>query len=123
MAGNADRPVIVAYTIYFGVILLFFGPAAALGRRGACHSVCWIAPFMIIGHAARNTLVWPSLRLVAEPAKCMQCGTYTSACPMRIDVRSLIAKGSMENAECVLCGTCVDACPNHAIRYSFSAGK
>lgn len=29
VAGNADRPVIVAYAIYFGVILLFFGLAAA----------------------------------------------------------------------------------------------
>jgi len=123
VAGDADRPVIVAYVIYLGVTLLFFGLAAALGRRGGCHSVCWMAPFMIIGRAARNTLAWPSLRLVAEPAKCRQCGTCTSACPMSIDVQSLVAKGSMENAECVLCGTCVDTCPNHVIRYSFSAGK
>lgn len=68
-------------------------------------------------------VAWPSLRLVAEPAKCRQCGTCTSACPMSIDVQSLVAKSSMENAECVLCGAYVDACPNYAIRYSFSAGK
>jgi polyferredoxin len=123
VAGDADRPVAAAYVIYFMVVLLFFGLAAALGRRGGCHSVCWMAPFMIIGRAVRNTLVWPSLRLVSDSAKCKQCGTCTSECPMSVDVMSMVASGSMENAECVLCGTCVDTCPNRVIGYSFSAGK
>ncbi len=123
LAAHADRPLIAAYAIYFMVVLLFFGLAASLGRRGGCHSVCWMAPFMITGRAARNTLAWPSLRLVAESAKCERCGTCTSACPMSVDVESMVASGSMEHAECVLCGTCVDTCPNHVIRYSFSAGK
>lgn len=34
LAGDADRPVVFALVIYFGVVLLFFGLAAALGRRG-----------------------------------------------------------------------------------------
>lgn len=123
VAGDAERPVIAAYAIYFMVVLLFFGLAAALGRRGGCHSVCWMAPFMIIGRAARNTLAWPSLRLASDSAKCKQCGTCTFECPMSIDVKGMVASGSMEHAECVLCGTCVDTCPNHVIRYSFSAGK
>lgn len=123
VAGDADRPVMAAYAIYFGVVLLFFALAAALGRRGGCHSVCWMSPFMITGRAARNTFAWPSLRLVSDSAKCKQCGTCTAECPMSVDVKRMVASGSMEKAECVLCGTCVDTCPNHVIRYSFSAGK
>jgi len=123
VAGDADRPIIAAYAIYFIVVLLFFGLALALGRRGGCHSVCWMAPFMITGRAARNTLAWPSLRLVADQPTCKRCGTCTAACPMSIDVRAMVASGSMEHTECVLCGTCVDTCPNDVIRYSFSAGR
>ena len=123
VAGDADRPVVAAYAIYFIVVLSFFGLAAALGRRGGCHSVCWMAPFMIVGRAARNTLAWPSLRLVADNKRCKRCGNCTSECPMSLDVEAMVADGSMEDTECVLCGSCVDGCPNGAIRYSFSSGK
>ncbi len=123
VAGNADRPVIAAYAVYFIVVLLFFGLALALGRRGGCHSACWMAPFMIAGRAARNTIAWPSLRLVAEQPDCRQCGTCTKECPMSIDVQAMVARGSMEDSECIMCGTCADTCPNHVIHYSFGAGK
>lgn len=124
VAGDAERPVIAAFVIYFLVVLLFFGLALALGRRGGCHSACWMAPFMIAGRTARNTLgAWPSLRLVADSSACKECGTCTRECPMSIDVQALVASGSMEHTECVLCGTCVDGCPSKVIRYSFSAGK
>lgn len=123
VAGDAERPVLAAYVTYFLVVLLFFGLALALGRRGGCHSVCWMAPFMIVGRAARNTLAWPSLRLVSDRAACKECGACTTACPMSIDVRGMVARGSMEDSECVLCGTCCDACTSHVIRFSFSSGK
>lgn len=124
VAGSPDRPIIFAYVIYFGVVLLFFGLALALGKRGGCHSACWMAPFMIAGRTARNTLgSWPALRLVADSDACQSCGTCTRECPMSIDVQGKVAEGSMEHAECVLCGTCVDGCPATAIRYSFSSGK
>jgi ferredoxin-type protein NapH len=123
VAGDANRPIIVAYVIYFLVVLLFFGLAVVRGRRAGCHTVCWMAPFMITGRAARNTLAWPSLRLVADPSACKGCGTCTAECPMGLDVEAMVSGGSMEHPECVLCGTCADACPRKAIRYSFSAGK
>lgn len=124
VAGDANRPVIAAYVIYFLVVLLFFGLALALGRRGGCHSVCWMAPFMIAGRSARNQLgAWPSLRLVADSSACKKCGTCTDQCPMSLPVQEMVAAQSMERAECILCGTCVDGCPNKAIRYEFSAGK
>jgi polyferredoxin len=121
VAGDADRPIIAAYATYFLVVLLFFGLALALGRRGGCHAVCWMAPFMITGRSVRNAVGWPSLRLAADRSTCKQCGTCTSACPMSVDVESMVDSGRMENAECVLCGTCADVCPNHVIHFSFKS--
>lgn len=123
VTGDASRPVVAAFATYFLVVLLFFGLALAVGRRGGCHTACWMAPFMISGRAIRNTAGWPSLRLVADSSACKQCGTCTSECPMSIDVQSLVATGSMEHPECSLCGTCADTCPSKVIRYSFSSGK
>jgi ferredoxin-type protein NapH len=123
LAGDADRPAIAAFAIYFIVVLLFFGLAASVGRRGGCHTACWMAPFMIAGRAVRNVGGWPSLRLVADSSACKECGTCTAECPMSIDVQALVASHSMEHTECSLCGTCADVCPSKVIRYSFSSGN
>ena len=123
LAGDAERPVIAAFAVYFIVVLLFFGLALAVGRRGGCHTLCWMAPFMIAGRSVRNVAGWPSLRLVADTARCKECGTCTKECPMSIDVQARVAAGRMEDSECSLCGSCADACPNSVIRYTFSSGK
>lgn len=123
VAGSADRPIVIAYIIYFGVVALFAGLAMAAGKRAGCHTVCWMAPFMIAGRWIRNRFAWPALRLRAEPASCRSCGKCTEACPMGLDVQSLAEAGAMEHAECTLCGSCVDSCPHATIRYSFSSGK
>lgn len=123
VAGAPDRPILFAYIIYYGVIALFMGLSLALGRRGGCHSLCWMAPFMILGRKLRNTAGWPALRLNAVPDLCADCKTCTSHCPMSLDVNGMVRVGRMENDECILCGTCVDGCPKHAIRYAFSRGR
>lgn len=119
LATDGDRPLIAAYAIYFGVVALFFGAAVAMGRRGGCHALCWMAPFMIIGRKAGNTLKTPALRLEADPSKCTSCGTCTESCPMSVDVQSLVQSGAVEHAECSLCGTCADSCPRDVIRFAF----
>ncbi len=123
VAGTPDRPIVIAYIIYYGVIALFVGLAIFAGRRAACHTICWMAPFMITGRWIRNRLGWPSLRLQADPSACADCKKCTGNCPMSLDVNAMVQKGRMENSECILCGTCVDNCSKHVIRYSFSAGK
>jgi polyferredoxin len=123
VAGDADRPVIAAYAVYLGVVLLFFGLALAVGRRGGCHTVCWMAPFMIAGRAIRNRFGWPALRLAADPAACTACGTCTRGCPMSIDVQAHVAAAAMEDTECALCGECVDGCPAKAIDWTFRGGR
>lgn len=95
----------------------------AAGRRAACHTICWMAPFMIIGRQIRNLARWPSLRLKADPAKCTNCKRCTAGCPMSLDVNGMVQRGAMECSECIVCGSCVDICPKEAIHYSFSLGK
>ena len=123
VAGSPERPIIIAYVFYYLVVGLFIGLAAFVGRRAGCHTICWMAPFMIIGRWIRNRFGWPSLRLVADTSACADCRKCTSNCPMSLDVNGMVQIGKMENAECILCGTCVDNCSQRAIHYSFSAGK
>lgn len=123
VAGSPDRPILFAYIIYYFVIALFVGLAIAVGRRAGCHSICWMAPFMIIGRWIRNRFGWSSLRLVADASNCADCKRCTKNCPMSLDVNAMVQLEQMENKECILCGTCVDNCAKSAIRYAFSAGK
>ncbi len=110
------------YIIYFIVIALFIGLAAIFGCRTGCHTICWMAPFMIIGRWIRNRLAWPSLRLVASAETCSDCKRCVYNCPMSLDVNKMVKREQMEHSECILCGNCADTCARKAIRYSFSAG-
>ena len=123
VAGSSDRPIIFAYIIYYFVIFLFIGLAIFAGRRAGCHTVCWMAPFMMIGRWIRNRFAWPSLRLKADVSSCSNCKLCTKNCPMSLDVNAMVQLERMEKAECILCGTCIDNCSTSSIRYSFSAGK
>jgi polyferredoxin len=110
------------YIVYFIVLAVIMVPALFGGRRTMCHSICWMAPFMILGRRLRNLIRWPALRLKAETEKCAACGTCTRNCVMSLEVQGMVEKSRMENSECVLCGRCVDGCPQGVIRYSFSRG-
>ena len=111
------------WMIYYIILVLFVGLALVFGRRAGCHTVCWMAPFMILGRWLRNRVHWPALTLMAEPTKCTDCLTCTRECPMSLEVHELVQRADMEDAECILCGTCVDGCSQKAIRFSFGGGK
>ncbi|MCL7454636.1 MAG: 4Fe-4S binding protein [Anaerolineae bacterium] len=111
------------FLIYYIIVALFLGLALLLGRRAGCHTVCWMAPFMILGRWIRNVARWPALRLKAAPDRCADCGRCTRYCPMSLDVNAMVARGDMEAAECILCGNCVDTCQQGAIQFSFDAGR
>ena len=108
--------------IYLIVVAIFVLLSATIGRRAGCHTLCWMAPFMVIGRKLRNLLAWPSLRLRAAKEDCAQCGKCTRSCTMSIEVMDLVQNGRLETQDCILCGSCVDACPNTVIRFSFSRG-
>lgn len=110
------------YVIYYALIAIFLLLATVGGRRGGCHYLCWMAPFMIVGRKIRNLFRWQSLRLVPETANCIECGRCTANCPMSLPVTELVQRGDMENIECILCGNCADTCPKDVIRYTFSGG-
>ncbi len=123
VAGDSQRPILYAWIIYYMVIALFAGLAMLVGRRAGCHSICWMAPFMILGRKLRNGIGWHSLRLTAASTRCTDCKTCTKNCPMSLDVNGMVRSGKMEHVECILCGACVDHCPQHVIEYSFNRGK
>ena len=102
------------------IVGLFFVLALIVGRRAGCHTICWMAPFMILGRKLRNLVRWPALRLVAQPNRCTDCLTCSRECPMSLNVQRMVQRADMEDSECILCGTCVDGCNQDAIRFSFS---
>jgi ferredoxin-type protein NapH len=112
----SDLQSAILFAVIAGAIAVF---ALAAGKRAACHTICWMAPFMVIGRKIRNKANWPSLQLEADKTICINCKTCNRNCSMSLDVNAMVQKQAMENTECILCGNCVDGCPKHAIRYSF----
>ncbi len=113
---SVDEP--AKYIMYYLVVALFAGLAMAVGRRASCHTVCWMAPFMIIGSRIRQMGAWPSLRLIADQSRCSGCQQCNQHCVMGLDVSSMVKRADMRHDECVLCGECVDHCTRSAIRYT-----
>ena len=107
------------YIIYFGVVFLIVILALTLGKRSFCHSVCWMAPFMVIGTWLRKKLHVSGLRLSADSEKCISCGACSKACPMSLPVKEMVKEGRLYNRECILCAGCADACPKDVLRVSF----
>ena len=114
-----DVPGVIALV---SVTALMAGLALVVGRRAACHTACWMAPFMILGRKLRNSFGWPSLRLAASAAACRSCGACTKTCPMSIDVQSMVERGRVESSDCILCASCVDGCAQDALRLAFRSG-
>lgn len=110
---------IQAYVIYYGVIGLVVLLGLVLGNRAFCHYVCWMAPFMVIGSKIKNIDKYPSLHLVTDKSKCVNCKACDKKCPMSLEVSLMVQKENMKNSECILCGECVDGCHKKAIAYSY----
>lgn len=102
--------------IYVGVVLAFFVPNLFLGRRAACHCICWMAPFMIVGGKIGELLRAPQLHVAADPELCIECGRCDKACPMSLPVQSLAAADAVgRQPECIQCAACCDACPKDVL--------
>ncbi len=118
---SVDAP--MKYIIYYFVIFLMAGFAALVGRRASCHTICWMAPFMMIGRWIRNRLGWASLQLKINSEACTDCKLCTKSCLMSLDVNAMVQNDEMENLECILCGTCIDQCPSKVIHYAISSPR
>ncbi len=108
---------------YFAIVFLITILALLLGRRGMCHSICWMSPFMILGNKLRDVLKLPGLRLKPVPSSCINCKQCSRKCPMSLEVNEMVIAGDMRNNECILCGECADVCPKAAIKLSFQNAK
>jgi ferredoxin-type protein NapH len=114
---SVDEP--MKFITYYLVLFIFFGLTLWLGRRGACHSICWMSPFMVGGYLAGKAIHLPQLRIRSTPSKCTDCKTCSGRCPMSISVNSQVKSGEVASADCILCGQCVDGCPNKVLAYQF----
>lgn len=118
-----DSPISISspaqYPIYFIVTGLIFILGLSVGRRGFCHTACWMAPFMILGTRVQRGLRIPALHLRATAERCVECGACTSGCPMSLDVTGMVKRGDLFVSECILCGNCIDSCKTGAIGYRF----
>lgn len=113
---SVDEP--SKFMIYYIVVLVLLVVAIIVGRRGACHSVCWMAPFMVCGMALGSTVKIPALHITRDQGLCTDCGLCSRVCPMGID--PVAAAGSAHVPyECVNCGECVRTCGKKALRVKF----
>jgi polyferredoxin len=105
---------------FYMIALPIVALAYLFGRRVFCHSLCWIAPFLIVGSKLRTILhiPGPSLNLISD--KCTSCKACVNVCPMSLDVRSMVKAKDMKNSECILCGKCADTCKSKVIGFGFN---
>jgi polyferredoxin len=111
------------WIMYFGTVAIVLVLSLIAGKRGLCHHLCWVSPFMIIGGAIRKLLRLPSLYIKASPDSCSSCGICAKKCPMSLQVNELLKSGSVTHYECILCGCCVDSCPKGVIHFAFGRPK
>lgn len=112
---SVDEP--IKFITYYTVLALFVIVTLAVGKRGACHSFCWMSPFLVAGYHAGHLLKIPQLRINADKEKCVQCGTCNKKCPMSIHVQSGIKDGYIKTSDCILCGECIEGCNKKVLKY------
>jgi len=118
---SIDQP--VKFFIYYIVLTTLFVLTITIGKRGACHSVCWMAPFMAAGYQVGRKLHVPQLRIQGDYELCIRCGQCNRKCPMSIDVREQVKSGGVIVSDCILCCECVDTCPKKALKPGFKRIK
>jgi ferredoxin-type protein NapH len=110
---SVDSP-IKFITYYFVLALLFFA-TILVGRRGACQSLCWMAPFLTAGYQVGRFLKVPQLRVYADQNSCVNCGACDKICPMSIPVATDLKVGRIYTSDCILCGECADGCKKNVL--------
>jgi len=112
---SVDSP--MKYIVYYGVLAIFIVLTFTIGKRGACHSICWMSPFLVAGFSLGHLLKIPQMRIKADSAKCVNCGTCDKKCPMSIQVSLSVKEGCIKTSDCILCGECADNCKKNVLHY------
>ena len=111
---SVDEP--LKYITYLLVILIFLLVNVLVGKRGSCHGICWMSPFMEAGSKISESLKLPRLRVVSDPQKCIACHRCDKVCPMSINVSEELKKGSIMTSDCIQCANCIDECPKNVLQ-------
>ena len=114
---------ITELVVYLFFVFLITVLALTVGKRGMCHSICWMAPFMILGSRIKNWFGYPSLHLEANSEKCVKCGVCSKNCPMGLNVEEMVRTNTLQNDECILCGGCADLCAKNVLRLTFKKAE
>ncbi len=117
--GGISVTSIYNYVIYFTVVILIVVLSLTLGKRSFCHSLCWMAPFMVLGSLLTEKLRTPRLRLRSDASQCTSCGACTKSCPMSLPVADMVQNQAIFHTECILCGSCAEVCPRKTIQLAF----
>jgi ferredoxin-type protein NapH len=112
---TVDEP--LKYITYYMVLFIFFGLTMWIGKRGACHTICWMSPFLVGGYLFGKKLNIPQLRIRTNPSGCIDCKKCNYKCPMSIDVNSEVKSGEIKSLDCIICCECVDVCPKRVLEY------
>jgi ferredoxin-type protein NapH len=109
---------LVRYYIIMSVPLIFI---MFFGKMGFCKYFCPFSVLSIAGSKIGRTFNLPSLRLIYDKEKCINCKKCESVCAMDNTLPMRQNNKTLKN--CRLCGECSAVCPNGAIRKSFLDNK
>lgn len=111
---SVDEPFkfITYYAVLFTLVIL----TLVIGKRGACHSICWMSPFLVAGSWIGDKLNLPQMRIQSNPNACISCSKCNKACPMSIDVMNELKKGTIESYDCINCAECENICPKNVLK-------
>lgn len=115
---SIDEP--LKFIIYYVVLFILIILTLVIGKRGACHSICWMSPFLVIGSLIGNKLNLPQLRINSNPEACISCSKCNSVCPMSIDVMDELKIGVIQSYDCINCSECENVCPKNVLKLSVS---
>jgi len=118
---SVDMP--LKYITYYMVLGILFVLTLTVGKRGACHSICWMSPFISAGAWLGNKLNLPQLKILAKPEKCIHCAQCDKVCPMSISVMKDLEQGWIKTQDCIQCAQCVDVCPKSVLSLKISKQK
>ncbi len=120
--GSGGGPAWAEMVRFLAVAALLLAPTLAAGRRGGCHVLCWMAPFLVLGRRLGTALGLPQLRMQPESGSCKSCGQCERACPMSLDVPRMVKEGTWDDDDCIQCARCADGCAAGAIRLEMARG-
>ena len=115
---SVDMP--AKYVIYYSVLFLITIVTILIGKRGACHSFCWMSPFLVAGAKLGRILKIKQLKIKINNTACTKCGVCNKKCPMSIDVNNYREIGYVDSQDCILCGECIECCKKNVLSYSVS---